>query len=281
MVRNCQRRRSGAMTRSNVSFVPSYFWWYRASRTPYGVLSNGVSALFVKHGYVFPNSYSTFIESVGREVCPLCNGFGEVNITNDRRILCACSCVTIAKSWETKFDEIGINVPVVEYPKIRTWKGKYFEDAMDVVDAWLSHPSMWIAFVGPTGTGKSTLMRAMYGVHSKISAYITAKEIEQRLWASASKKDGGSSDLIEYLSTVPILYLDDLGQELGREFTRTTLWQIVDSRDQFPDDRFTVLSTNMTKADLWGWSTSIAGRLTNADRTMVIEMLDPDHRRAR
>ena len=264
-----------------MSFMDSYRWWNYAVRSSgefRGSTEWRVKFLFDNHGYKFPGPYGKLLASGKWEACPLCNGYGEVNV-GARRILCACSCSHMAGDWNTASERMNIVVPIMKFDDMKTWSGDKFVDAVRYADYWLKSLHQWISIVGPTGTGKTSLMCGMYHEHSMVSAYITAKEIEQRLWLSVSRSDGAVSELVEYLSTVPILFLDDLGQELGKDFTRTTLWQIINSRYQFRHERLTVMSTNMNSADLWGWSNSIAGRLLDSENTAIVEITGADHRR--
>lgn len=268
---------------TDVSFMESYRWWYSASR----ISSNGaetttqkVSKLFGRHSYKFPDNYNNFLKAGGWDVCPLCDGWGDFDISS-KKLLCACICVSMTHAMRQRQIEQGIVVPGVSIEDVYKFDGDYIKEAAAYVKSWLGRMKPWLAFLGPTGTGKSSMMRGMFWEHPNISAYITAKGLEQILWNSVASSDGAGGRLVEYLSRVPILYLDDLGQELGKDFVKGSLWYILDQRDQYRNDRVTVFSSNLNRANLWAWSNSIAGRILQEDLTEVILFQDNDYRRGK
>lgn len=118
---------------------------------------------------------------------------------------------------------------------------------------------LWLVFSGLPGTGKSHLaiaiLQAIMPKH--VGRYMTCMELIQTL-RSTWRKDSESSevDLLDALSALPLLVLDEIGVQYGTDSEQTHLFDVLDRR--YRDMRPTILLTNQNKD---GFKTFVGDRV--------------------
>jgi len=131
----------------------------------------------------------------------------------------------------------------------------------------------WIKLSGVPGCGKSHVLVATYNLISNCSIYVPAGELASKIHDSLDTKGEHSddrlnlNDLKQLLVDVPVLFVDDLGQEHNAEFVTNALADIFVRRYQFGELRPTVVATNLTPSDLSKRYSRLEDRLE--DRALV------------
>lgn len=99
----------------------------------------------------------------------------------------------------------------------------------------------WLTLIGQSGCGKTYLSRAVRAIardQLRMKAqYWNVSRIADRLRS-------GEYDLCDHLAALDFLVLDDLGAEHSTEFSRSKLYQILDSRL----GKWTVVTSNLSLA---------------------------------
>ena len=107
-----------------------------------------------------------------------------------------------------------------------------------------------IRFVGAVGTGKTTLAmlvsRAAIDAGRSVAIYSVPRllsVIRETMW-----NEGGHLELIDNLTKVDLLHLDDLGAENSSDWVLEQLYAIVNQR--YEDERALVITTNLQDDEL-------------------------------
>lgn len=147
------------------------------------------------------------------------------------------------------------------------------------------------AFIhGNTGSGKTHLAVAIMRHRVEIAKEILDSESPERaIFTSVPElllevratyqknSEATESDIIQIYQDVPLLVLDDMGSEKGTQWTESTLYLIIDSRDK--DNMWTIITSNLSLAEIEQIHGSrIASRLSNMK---IIHCKFPDYRRKR
>lgn len=106
----------------------------------------------------------------------------------------------------------------------------------------------WMVFSGPPGTGKSHLAIAVLQaiMPGSVGRYMTCMELIQTLRATW-RKDSELSEtaLLEALTKIPLLVLDEIGVQYGTESEQHHLFDVLDRR--YREMQPTILLTNQNK----------------------------------
>lgn len=108
-----------------------------------------------------------------------------------------------------------------------------------------------LLMLGKAGTGKSHLATAILQsiMPAHCGLYTTAADVIEMVretWRRDSEKS--QARVLQMLSTVPLLVLDEVGVQYGTESEQNTLFQIIDRR--YRDRRPLVLMANLQPAEL-------------------------------
>jgi DNA replication protein DnaC len=140
-----------------------------------------------------------------------------------------------------KYKEIGFDrFPVTEIDPQIVMATRRFVDKIDAnLDAGRG---LW--FMGPVGTGKTTL--AMLVTQAALKAGRTAARYSLPGLLNQIRstfEDGSHTDLLERLTAVDLLHIDDVGAEQTTPWVLEELYSIINSR--YEEQRSVVITTNI------------------------------------
>ena len=143
--------------------------------------------------------------------------------------------------------------------------------AVDQARAYGAAPSGWLVLLGPTGSGKTHLAAAI--ANELIEAgqpvfFVTAADLLDHLRSTyAPDSDLAYDEMFEQVRTVPLLVLDDLGDESATPWAKEKLAQLLGHRynERLP----TVITTPGPVAKL---DERVAGRLADSAVSHVVRL---------
>jgi len=127
-----------------------------------------------------------------------------------------------------------------------------------------------LLFTGNIGTGKTHLAAAianhlMQNLYTVIFGNIT--DIISRIYDTYDKSsDVSTMEIIQYLTSVDLLIIDDLGKEHTSENVRTLLYQIINAL--YEDEKLVVITTNLSGKEL-------SEKIGPATVSRITEMTEP------
>ena len=139
---------------------------------------------------------------------------------------------------------------------------------MDTVQVWLGEPETWLVLAGPYGVGKSHLLNAIDVHFWPWSLYVSVPDFEQIVFDATGDKD--LSGPMSIIATHPILLLDDVGADYGSKYPIAALRRIVDYRYKMPIEYPTVITTNMSVAQLGEYDGRVADRFLDVHVSKVL-----------
>lgn len=120
----------------------------------------------------------------------------------------------------------------------------------DYVANWdnVRRKGSWLVFSGLPGTGKSHLATAILQaiMPRYVGRYMTCMDLIQRLRATWRKdSEMSETELLETLTNIPLLVLDEIGVQYGTESEQNHLFDVLDRR--YREVKPTILLTNQNK----------------------------------
>jgi DNA replication protein DnaC len=105
-------------------------------------------------------------------------------------------------------------------------------------------------YMGPVGTGKTTLAmlvsKAALEAHKTVAIYSLPRLLNEI--REVHRTDRSHVDLLDRLTAVDLLHLDDVGAERTTDWVLEELYSIVNAR--YEDQRSMVITTNLYPTDL-------------------------------
>jgi DNA replication protein DnaC len=202
-----------------------------------------------------------------------CDGSGflydeEANTTYD----CPCRPQLLARNRASslsavipaKYRNIGFDrFPVTEIEPAIVAATKRFVDRID--DNLDQGRGLW--FMGPVGTGKTTL--AMLVTQAALKAGRSAARYSLPGLLSQIRKtfdDGSHNDLLERLTAVDLLHIDDIGAEQTTPWVLEELYSIINAR--YEEQRSVVITTNILDRE------TLCAQITERTVSRLTEMCD-------
>ncbi len=131
-----------------------------------------------------------------------------------------------------------------------TWQPQAHKVAVDYAWTWPKMQGESLFLVGPVGTGKSHLARAilvaMIQRHVMSGLAVTVPNLMDDLRPGASEDQ--RAEQMELLKTVPLLVLDDLGAQRTTEWVTERLFVIINAR--YDEMLPTIITSNVYLEDL-------------------------------
>ncbi len=195
------------------------------------------------------------------EACPLgvCDGSGFV-VDEDTRVATPCRCrpqrverrraASLSAVIPRKYRGVSFDRPpvteIVE-PAVRAVRA-YVRDIDGRLDAG---DGLWLE--GDVGTGKTTLAmlvsrHALDAGHSVSISSLPRLLNQIRTAAYDDDRANGYEDLLERLTAVDLLHVDDVGAEKTTEWVLEQLYSIVNAR--YEAERSIVITTNLERDEL-------------------------------
>jgi len=165
------------------------------------------------------------------------------------------------KSLIMRFKRIGIDERFWKLPKFKIEKGN--KKAYEATLEFIKNPSKGLFLFGPAGTGKTHLA---VKIAQEVDSEVKFVKIPKLLFSFKANYNGQGHEneqIIERLSKVPLLILDDLGAEKASEWVAETLYILIDER--YGNMKPTVLTSNYSPSEL-------AERLGDRIVSRIIEM---------
>ncbi len=203
----------------------------------------------------------------------ICDGSGFIydEPTNTSRD-CACRPQIIARNRARslsavipeRYRDVAFDrFPVTEIePKVVAATRRYIERIDTNLDAGRG---LW--FMGPVGTGKTTL--AMLVTKAALRAGRSAARYSLPGLLSQIRKtfdNGSHNDLLERLTAVDLLHIDDIGAEQTTPWVLEELYSIINAR--YEEQRAVVITTNILDRDV------LCQQITERTVSRLTEMCD-------
>jgi len=196
----------------------------------------------------FPMSIGAYKQVIG-PACPFChaNGWGPVG---EKNIYCICAMLDWLEQSRHELQEFETPVKATSLLALHPLGIENGEEGdkdlltlLERLKAWIEYPHGWLVIQGPNGCGKTHALSAIKTSLNGLAAFISVDRFQQKLF-SAIEDSGKVEELIDNLSTVPILLLDDWGLEHENSWTTDTLASIINRRYMYADEFPTVVTFN-------------------------------------
>jgi DNA replication protein DnaC len=198
--------------------------------------------------------------------CPLCGGTGFI-ITDKGAKKCECVYKTFnvgkylnipKRFWNADIKQLRFTLDRETLTKLYTYLKKFPQ---------MYKEGIGLLLVGEPGVGKTYIVSAalkyLYLKYKVKGFFVDTKELSIKLRESFNS--GEHTDLVEFLSRVPVLVLDDLGNETLTDWYREILTGLVSKR--YNDKRATFITTNYYPSYLLNTSLDLSG---NAEGVKVV-----------
>jgi len=221
--------------------------------------------------------------------CPICGGGGVVHPIDelgkpryDRTVPCECSRERILRErYKQMLSRCQLPAATAG------WTFENFDSSGPLEEAYGLALELaegrgevrWLTLVGPVDVGKSHLAVAIcrrWMDRGQAARYVLVPLMLEELRASYNR-EGEYDRLMDFLLTVPLLVLDDLGTQKPTEWAVEKLMQIVDYR--YVNGLHMVVTTNRSVDDLPGdTERRIGSRLLRARFARVVYIDAPEYR---
>lgn len=222
--------------------------------------------------------------------CPWCHGDQWVTVEGFGVRICPCYIIKLEAEHAQKYRLISHVEPReknLNFDGFKKWGNGYWESFQAAIDDMKSlvkspHEHQWLKLSGVPGCGKSHAVLAAYNLLSYVAIYVHAGLLADRIHKGLDRDGEHPSewleinDLKEILVEVPVLFLDDLGEEHSSTFVANTITDIIARRYQSGRSRPTVVTTNLLPSDLCKRYPRLESRLRDSEivRSHIIGLGD-------
>lgn len=208
-------------------------------------------------------------------ICKYCNGTGVINTDEYGEIRCICKLAKKEQGYSETVTKFGDLHPDKDLAKLEIWgdenSQRDLRELKKMLEKWRLNPDKWITLMGLPGSGKSHVLMALDNYFHPWSMYITATSLESRFYQALD--DNSLPLLIDTIKRVPILLLDDIGSDYGKEYVRANLRKIIDYRYMNYLEYPTVIATNYWKHEIKNlYDMRIGDRILDEHIAHVIEL---------
>lgn len=233
---------------------------------------------------------------VVKQLCPLCKGAGLVHPLlpsgrPDFTRVVPCRCVG-KESEEDRFSRMQKASGDLGLKLLRNMTFENFDyrranlpiqlqrnlgDAYKVARDFAEAPNGWVVFQGENGCGKTHLAAAIGNYQLRRGNPVFFKVVPDLLdhlrAAFRPESNVTSDELFEWLKTVPLLILDDFGEQASTPWAQEKLYQLINYRynDRLP----MVITTCVSVEDI---ETGILSRMLDPRNSLVFKIEAPDYR---
>lgn len=168
----------------------------------------------------------------------------------------------------------------------RFWGERQFQtdpgnkDALGAVERFLDpianpSPTRGLYLFGEAGTGKTHLAAKIAKETHLVTKFVKVPALLMNLRANFDGRNSHNQEIIDNLSAIPLLILDDLGAEKASDWVAETLYLIIDNR--YGNLKPTVITSNFSLTDIGQrLGDRIASRI--AEMCEIIKITSPDRR---
>ncbi|MCH7553532.1 MAG: ATP-binding protein, partial [Chloroflexi bacterium] len=146
--------------------------------------------------------------------------------------------------------------------------------AIEVAKAYAQEPKGWLVITGPAGSGKTRIAAAIANQRIDLghtALFIPVADLLDHLRSTFSpSSDIAYDELFEQVREVPLLILDDLGQESATPWAREKLAQLLGHR--YNGGLPTVITTDSPIVEL---ESRIRARIADATMTQTLTLRGP------
>jgi DNA replication protein DnaC len=196
------------------------------------------------------------------------------------------SSPTSIDNWAPEF-ELQKKMTFINY-KRRTDLSQEQQDNMDAAYRlafdFAKNPDGWLVFMGETGCGKTHLASAIVNYRYEVgkpALFVVVPDFLDHLRSAFSPDSKVSYDQIfESVKTVPLLVLDDFGEQSSNTWVKEKLYQLINFRynNRLP----TVITTRYSLDDIMEKvDDSISSRLIDRQISVTFFIMAPDYRNER
>jgi len=209
--------------------------------------------------------------------CKYCDNRGSINQKGVGIIRCICDL----KYHESRYMYVKSLLESIHeearFDTFREWgdseatrtQSRYLRDS---VIEWTDNASNWLVIQGNNGCGKSHLLSAINNSFTPWTLYLSMTDLEGMYFESLNNDSEGMNFqvLIDTISRHPILLLDDIGSDQGKDFAKSATRKIIDFRYRMYSEFPTVIATNYAEQDLKAYDRRIGDRVFDKTNNTII-----------
>lgn len=223
---------------------------------------------------VYPDDH--FLPTDENDVCAVCGGHSPIDTKQFGIIRCLCEIQSETKQLAYDTHSLSSRYQSKKLAELQPWGDtKAIDTIIKTVDyflSWILWPTKWVLIQGPVGCGKSHILQSIATEYRSWATYITAADLESKIYNGIA--NNSLSKMITILQRVPILLLDDIGADYGKDFPVSQMRKIIDFRYQFPEEYITVVATNLERYQLREYDVRLSDRLLDVHIGDTISMKD-------
>lgn len=181
--------------------------------------------------YRWPQPLEKYKEMLNGGQCRVCHDKGYKNLDPSisidgldiKHVYCVCTMLAEmeeAYSIEARYKEMSLN----GFQN----RGNTIKEVVPAVKGFIKRPTQWLYLVGGFGSGKTHMLEAAKTSFKGLALYLTMSKLNDLVFEYVGKRELGW--LIETISSVPILCLDDFGSGFDNAFLYSSLYAIVNNR---------------------------------------------------